>query len=61
MYDISSHKLAEAGSNSLTRLEVSDVLMNEFHYAKQAWELERDALINQAVRVRVFSSPNCSG
>ncbi|KAJ7870647.1 hypothetical protein B0H14DRAFT_3573861 [Mycena olivaceomarginata] len=50
MYDLSQKKLEEKHANKLTRLEVSQVLTNEYLYAKQSWELERDMLINNASR-----------
>ncbi|KAJ7452613.1 hypothetical protein FB451DRAFT_1050784, partial [Mycena latifolia] len=48
MFDISSPKLAK--TSKLTRLELSEVLMNEYLHTKQTWELERDNLIRQATR-----------
>ncbi|KAJ7153279.1 hypothetical protein C8R46DRAFT_1197359 [Mycena filopes] len=47
MFDISSKKLEEGG-DKLNRIELSEILMNEYLYAKQDWEVERDTLISQA-------------
>ncbi|KAJ7199019.1 hypothetical protein GGX14DRAFT_373421 [Mycena pura] len=41
---------ATAKGDALNRIELSELLMNEYLYAKQDWELERDALINQATQ-----------
>ncbi|KAF8526972.1 hypothetical protein BU17DRAFT_40150 [Hysterangium stoloniferum] len=46
MFDLSSKGKDEA----LNRLELSEILMGEYLYAKQDWELERDALITQATQ-----------
>ncbi|KAF7303430.1 ZnMc domain-containing protein [Mycena indigotica] len=46
MFDISSK--ATASGDTLNRIELSELLMNEYLYAKQDWEVERDALIRQA-------------
>ncbi|KAJ7705720.1 hypothetical protein B0H16DRAFT_1272633, partial [Mycena metata] len=35
----------------LNRLELSEVLTNEYLYAKQTWDLERDSLIRQATKL----------
>ncbi|KAH8795234.1 hypothetical protein DL96DRAFT_1480874 [Flagelloscypha sp. PMI_526] len=37
-----------SGKKTITRIELSEILMNDYLYAKQDWELERDALIRQA-------------
>ncbi|KAF7299403.1 ZnMc domain-containing protein [Mycena indigotica] len=34
--------------NTINRIELSQLLMNEYLYAKQDWQIERDALIKQA-------------
>ncbi|KAJ7270869.1 hypothetical protein C8J57DRAFT_1065233 [Mycena rebaudengoi] len=44
MFDVSS----KGSSETLNRIELSELLMNEYLYAKQDWEIERDALISQA-------------
>jgi hypothetical protein len=49
VFDISSKNL-EAG-DTLNRIELSGLLMNEYLYAKQDWELERDEMINEATEV----------
>ncbi|KAJ6632397.1 hypothetical protein B0H10DRAFT_13911 [Mycena sp. CBHHK59/15] len=46
MFDISSK--STSSGDSLNRIELSELLMNEYLYAKQDWETERDALISQA-------------
>ncbi|KAF7341730.1 ZnMc domain-containing protein [Mycena sanguinolenta] len=40
---------------SLNRIELSELLMNEYLYAKQDWEIERDNLIMQATQADVGS------
>jgi hypothetical protein len=55
MYDLSHKKLNQRDASTLTRLEVSEVLTNEYLYAKQSWELERDMLTNNASQVSAFS------
>ncbi|KAH8832750.1 hypothetical protein DL96DRAFT_1551871 [Flagelloscypha sp. PMI_526] len=37
-----------SGKKTITRIELSEILMNDYLYAKQDWELERDTLIRQA-------------
>jgi hypothetical protein len=49
VFDTHSHKLEK--KSKLTRLELSEVLTNEYLYAKQTWDLERDSLIRQATKV----------
>ncbi|KAJ7920262.1 hypothetical protein B0H13DRAFT_1539245, partial [Mycena leptocephala] len=46
MFDISNK--STVNGEMLNRIELSELLMNEYLYAKQDWELERDGLINQA-------------
>jgi hypothetical protein len=43
---------SKADGAMLNRIELSELLMNEYLYAKQDWEVERDALISQASQVR---------
>ena len=50
MFDISS--MATAKGDTLNRIELSELLMNEYLYVKQDWEVERDSLISQASQVR---------
>ncbi|KAJ6627702.1 hypothetical protein B0H10DRAFT_1993760 [Mycena sp. CBHHK59/15] len=47
MFDVSS-KSTKIGGESLNRIELSELLMNEYLYAKQDWEMARDKLIIQA-------------
>jgi hypothetical protein len=49
MFDISSK--STANGETLNRIELSELLMNEYLYAKQDWEVERDQLITQASSV----------
>ncbi|KAJ7235845.1 hypothetical protein C8J57DRAFT_1571489 [Mycena rebaudengoi] len=51
MFDVSS----KGSSETLNRIELSELLMNEYLYAKQDWEIERDALISQASQADVGS------
>ncbi|KAJ7174814.1 hypothetical protein C8R46DRAFT_1252910 [Mycena filopes] len=44
MFDVSS----KDEGDKLNPIELSELLMNEYLYAKQDWEVERDALIRQA-------------
>ncbi|KAJ7069144.1 hypothetical protein C8F01DRAFT_977064, partial [Mycena amicta] len=46
VFDISNKAVGE----TLNRIELSELLMNEYLYTKQDWELERDRLINQATQ-----------
>ncbi|KAJ7114588.1 hypothetical protein C8R43DRAFT_1113155 [Mycena crocata] len=46
MFDVSSKPTING--ETLNRIELSELLMNEYLYAKQDWEVERDALIKQA-------------
>ncbi|KAF7344143.1 ZnMc domain-containing protein [Mycena venus] len=46
MFDVSSKPTTNG--ETLNRIELSELLMNEYLYAKQDWEVERDALISQA-------------
>lgn len=48
MHDISS----KGTGDTLNRIELSQLLTNEYLYAKQDWEEERDSLIRQASQVR---------
>ncbi len=41
-------KSSSGAYGTLTRLELSEALMHEYLIAKQSWELERDALIEEA-------------
>ncbi|KAJ7839338.1 hypothetical protein B0H14DRAFT_2185349, partial [Mycena olivaceomarginata] len=45
-FDISSKQTANG--EGLNHIELSELLMNEYLYSKQDWEVERDALISQA-------------
>ncbi|KAF7325505.1 ZnMc domain-containing protein [Mycena kentingensis (nom. inval.)] len=47
MFDISSKDVSSG--ETLNRIELSELLMNEYLYAKQDWELERDTMINNAM------------
>ncbi|KAJ6483193.1 hypothetical protein C8R45DRAFT_299355 [Mycena sanguinolenta] len=40
-------------NETLNRIELSELLMNEYLYAKQDWEIERDNLITQATQADV--------
>ncbi|KAJ7438411.1 hypothetical protein B0H11DRAFT_2105041 [Mycena galericulata] len=46
VFDIASK--TTTNGETLNRIELSELLMSEYLYAKQDWELERDALILQA-------------
>ncbi|KAJ7772781.1 hypothetical protein B0H14DRAFT_2402089, partial [Mycena olivaceomarginata] len=46
MFDISSK--STANGETLNRIELNELLMNEYLCAKQDWEVERDQLITQA-------------
>ncbi|KAJ7092313.1 hypothetical protein B0H15DRAFT_905677 [Mycena belliarum] len=46
MFGVSSKP--NTNGNTLNRIELSELLMNEYLYAKQDWEVERDGLISQA-------------
>lgn len=43
---------ANSKGQALNRIELSEVLSNDYLYAKQDWETERDELIKQASQVR---------
>ncbi|KAJ6449458.1 hypothetical protein C8R45DRAFT_1084236 [Mycena sanguinolenta] len=45
--------IANKAGETLNRIELSELLMNEYLYAKQDWEVERDGLITQATRADV--------
>ena len=49
MYGVASKP--NTNGATLNRIELSELLMNEYLYAKQDWEVERDALISQASQV----------
>ncbi|KAF7336381.1 ZnMc domain-containing protein [Mycena venus] len=51
MFDISSKDINSG--ETLNRIELSELLMNEYLYAKQDWELERDNMINNATQADV--------
>jgi hypothetical protein len=53
MFDVSSKPTTNG--ETLNRIELSELLMNEYLYAKQDWEVERDGLISQASQVANFS------
>ncbi|KAF7321234.1 hypothetical protein HMN09_00212400 [Mycena chlorophos] len=46
MFDLSSKNVDNG--ETLNRIELSQLLMNEYLYAKQDWELERDMMIQEA-------------
>ncbi|KAJ7182514.1 hypothetical protein C8R43DRAFT_1144573 [Mycena crocata] len=46
MFDISGK--STTNGEMLNRIELSELLMNEYLYAKQDWEVERDGLISKA-------------
>ena len=46
-----ANKASEAGT--INRLELSDVLLKEYLLAKQAWELERDGMIEKALEFKL--------
>lgn len=46
IFDVSQNK-----QKAMNRIELSELLMNDYLYAKQDWELERDLLIQQASKV----------
>ncbi|KAF7300633.1 ZnMc domain-containing protein [Mycena chlorophos] len=48
MFDLSSKDIN--GGETLNRIELSELLMNEYLYAKQDWELERDTMITNATQ-----------
>ncbi|TCD60728.1 hypothetical protein EIP91_009622 [Steccherinum ochraceum] len=48
-----SNKLSDG---TLTRMELSNALMQEYLEAKQAWEVERDAMIETALRLKLGSA-----
>jgi hypothetical protein len=47
MFDVAAKPTGE----NLNRIELSELLMSEYLYAKQDWEIERDNLIAQASQV----------
>ncbi|KAJ7203437.1 hypothetical protein C8J57DRAFT_1408070 [Mycena rebaudengoi] len=58
MFDTQSHKFAK--NSQLTRLELSEVLTNEYLHAKQTWELERDLLIREATKMKLGSEESAT-
>ncbi|KAH8099644.1 hypothetical protein BXZ70DRAFT_942722 [Cristinia sonorae] len=46
-----SNKLSEDGT--VNRMELSNALMQEYLMAKQAWEVERDAMIEEALQLKL--------
>ena len=48
-----SDKLTE--ENTITRLELSEALMEEYLNAKQNWETERDMMISEALKLKIGS------
>ncbi|KAJ6575756.1 hypothetical protein DFH09DRAFT_1361850 [Mycena vulgaris] len=53
MFGVSSKP--NGNGDTLNRIELSELLMNEYLYAKQDWEIERDALISGASRADIGS------
>ena len=49
-----SNKLSD--QNTINRMELSNALMQEYLQAKQAWEVERDQLIQQALQLQLGSA-----
>ncbi|KAJ6541052.1 hypothetical protein DFH09DRAFT_1089612 [Mycena vulgaris] len=53
MFGVSSKP--NGNGDTLNRIELSELLMNEYLYAKQDWEIERDALISGASQADIGS------
>ncbi|KAJ7445919.1 hypothetical protein FB451DRAFT_1568024 [Mycena latifolia] len=54
VFDIASKPTANG--ERLNRIELSELLMNEYLYAKQDWEIERDGLITKATEAELGTS-----